>query len=256
MNKKENHILVVDDDNNLRELLIDTLDVIGYTADSAVDGIDALEKLKDTSYDLMISDIKMPEMDGLRLLQKTKRHYPNMPVIIITGFATPELMGRASPDGFLAKPFRISAIEQLIEEALAEQKIEIRQQVKNVMVVDDDDMFRQMLSETLRLNDFIPTSVEGGKEALKELENGQVDTVITDIKMPEMDGITLLKRIKSKYPDLPVILITGFFIDDNTISGSDSVQADGFLKKPFDSERIVQLLKDLSPVCPPAPIPG
>ncbi|RKX25466.1 MAG: hypothetical protein DRP47_09780 [Candidatus Zixiibacteriota bacterium] len=250
MKKSEIHILVVDDDNNLRELLIDTLEGIGYPAEAAVDGIEALEKLRKTPYDLMISDIKMPGIDGIRLLHKTRRYYPDMPVILITGYATPEIMGRASPDGFLAKPFRISAMEQLIEEALAGQKEEIKDSIRKVLVVDDDDMFRQTLSDTLRLNNFIPTAVEGGNEALRELENGSVDAVIADIKMPGMDGITLMNRIKSKYPDLPVILITGFFADDYATPDSDSAQADGFLQKPFDTKRIVRLLEELSPTCP------
>lgn len=237
-------ILVVDDDPTLRELLMDTLNAIGYMSESAIDGIDALDKLMKSKYDLMISDIKMPNLDGISLLKKVRRYYPDLPVLFITGVASPEIIGHASPDGFLAKPFRISHMEQLIKEALNGKPEMVSVPIKKVLVVDDDDLFRNMLSETLSYNGFVPTAVEGGKEALRELENGMVDAVIADIKMPGMDGVTLLKEIKEKYQDLPVILITGFFLDEHL---KETTQADGFLFKPFEPESIIELLKNISP---------
>jgi len=238
-------ILVVDDDPTLRELLIDTLNSIGYDSDSAIDGIDALEKLERFKYNLMISDIKMPNIDGIALLKKVRRYYPDMPVLFITGVASPELIGRASPDGFLAKPFRISHMEQLIKEALDGKTERVKGPIKKVMVVDDDDLFRSMLTETLSYNDFIPTAVEGGEEALRELENGMVDAVIADIKMPGMNGVALMKHIKEKYPELPVILITGFLLDEHLAEIS---KADNFLRKPFNPDKIIELLKELTPL--------
>ena len=237
-------ILVVDDDSVLRELLMDTLNSLGYRSNSAIDGIDALEKLKCSKYDLMISDIKMPNIDGISLLKKVRRYYPELPVLFITGVASPEVIGCASPDGFLAKPFRISHMEQLIEEALNGKSDQVLEPIKKVMVVDDDDLFRSMLTETLNINNYIATAVEGGEGALKELENGMVDAVIADIKMPGMDGVALMSNIKEKYPDLPVILITGFFLDEHL---ERTNQADGFLRKPFKPDRIIDLLKSLTP---------
>lgn len=246
MSKSDVNILVVDDDRNLRELLVDTLTATGYGSDSAINGLEALEKLRSKSYDLMISDIRMPGMDGIRLLQKVRSYYPDMPVLFITGFAAPEVIGRASPDGFLAKPFRISAMEQLIEETLAGRPDELPRPIRKVLIVDDDDVFRQTLTEALRYNDIIPIAVEGGEQALKQLENGLVDAVIADIKMPGMDGLALLKCIKGKYPNLPVILITGFLADDFGPLGSSAVLADGFLQKPFKAAKIAELLEELS----------
>ncbi len=237
-------ILVVDDDPALRELLMDTLNSLGYRSDSAIDGIDALEKLERSKYDLMISDIKMPNIDGLALLKKVRRYYPKLPVLFITGVTSPDIIGRATPDGFLAKPFRISHMEQLIEEALNGKADQVVGSIKKVMVVDDDDLFRNMLTETLSYNDYISTAVEGGEGALKELENGMVDAVISDIKMPGMDGVALMKNIKEKYPDLPVILITGFFLEEHI---EETSMADGFLRKPFDPDKIIDLLKNLTP---------
>lgn len=112
-------ILVVDDDATLLSLLIDTLSAIGYNATGASSGARALELLAESGFDLMITDIRMPQMDGLRLRDRVRRLYPEMPVLFVTGVALPDIIAQASPDGVLEKPFRISRIEALIESALA-----------------------------------------------------------------------------------------------------------------------------------------
>jgi DNA-binding NtrC family response regulator len=112
------NILVVDDDASLRSLLIDTLAAIGYAAKGADSGKQALEILLGSRFDMMITDIRMPEMDGLKLRDRVRRLYPNMPVLFVTGVAYPDIIAQASPDGVLAKPFRIAQIEELIESTL------------------------------------------------------------------------------------------------------------------------------------------
>ncbi|PWB76242.1 hypothetical protein C3F09_00770 [candidate division GN15 bacterium] len=119
MDQSRARILVVDDDPLLLSLLVDTLGAIGYAATGADGGRSALEMLEQSRFDLLITDIRMPDIDGLRLRDRVKRLYPEMPVLFITGVAFPDIIAQASPDGVLAKPFRISQIEALIESALA-----------------------------------------------------------------------------------------------------------------------------------------
>lgn len=116
-------ILVVDDDHNLLDLLDDTLTSIGYEATGAADGFEALKKLEQQQFDLVITDIRMPGMDGFELLRRIRESYPILPVLFITGVELPEAIKRAAPDGFLMKPFRISHIERLIEDCLAPVKL-------------------------------------------------------------------------------------------------------------------------------------
>lgn len=246
MNEARAKILIVDDDTHLLELLVDTLVEIGYDATGVPDGIQALEKLEDETFDLMISDIKMPGLDGLGLLKKVRRYYPKLPVLFITGFATAEMIGRASADGFLAKPFRISHIEELIEDTLAGKQEQFANPVRRILVVDDDDTFRETLTMTLRAHNYIPISASSAADALKELDNGIVDAVISDIRMPDTDGITLMKKIKQKNPEMPVILITGFMSTLEPDPDSASATPDGFLQKPFKVEKIIALLNELS----------
>ncbi len=247
MHESRARILVVDDDANLLDLLVDTLNGVGYQAVGVPDSVTALERLKkDEKYDLMISDIKMPGMGGIGLLKKVRRYYPRMPVLLITGYPSAEMIGRASADGFLAKPFRISRIEELIESTMAGKPERITGALRRIMVVDDDDSFREMLTDMLRANNYVPLSVSSADEALKELNNGDIDAVITDIRMPATDGITLMNKIKEKNPEMPVVLTTRFASHYEIDSDPTLASADGFLQKPFKAENIIGLLNQLS----------
>ena len=90
----------------------------------------------------------------------------------------------------------------------------------HILVVDDEPLVRRSLSEFLTLEGYTVSSAASGKEALELLKNYTADIIITDIKMPEIDGIQLLRRIKKENADIPVILITGYG------SIEDAVKAD------------------------------
>lgn len=239
-------ILVVDDDLSLLDLLVDTLTTIGYQAVGARGGAEALERLKVQSFDLLISDIKMADVDGLSLLKSVRSLYPNLPVLFISGAESPEIIGRARADGFLAKPFRISHIEELIENTLHGRRESITGPVERVLVVDDDDVFRDMLCDSLEASGFKAVSAADGKEALACLSTEEVQAVISDIKMPGMDGIALAGQIKSKYPQLPVILITAYYSSLENEKAMAPEVANGFLRKPFKVEKIIDLLNELT----------
>ena len=118
MNDKNKKIIVVDDNPILLELLVDTLEIIGYNVTGFSGGRQVLEELQVEEYDLLVSDIKMPEMDGIELLDKVRKDFPKLPVLFISGVESPEILSKAQPDGFLAKPFRINHIEEQIETCL------------------------------------------------------------------------------------------------------------------------------------------
>ncbi len=122
MNKSAARILVVDDDSRLLGLLTETLAAIGYSAEDASSAKEALAKLAESKFHLIISDIKMPEMDGLSLLSRIRENYPGLPVIFITGQPRLDLVRLANAEGILTKPFRISNLEDLIEQALGLKK--------------------------------------------------------------------------------------------------------------------------------------
>ncbi|MDF1545559.1 MAG: response regulator [bacterium] len=246
MKRADARILVVDDDKNLLDLLIDTLNAIGYDPVGVTNGLEALEKLRTEPFDLIVSDIKMPELDGLGLLEKVRESYPDLPVLFITGVDAPEVIGKSQPNGLLAKPFRVSHIEQLISDALGNRQKSRPANARKVMIVDDDDNFRNTLQDALELNEFSSFGVAAADEALAQLEMGSFDAVVSDIRMPGDDGFKLLKKIKKTYPKLPVVLMTAYLSEEDIRDTLPTSGADGFLEKPFDIVQIVAMLNNLS----------
>lgn len=236
-------VLVVDDDPNLLGLLTDTLSALGYKTTPAHGGVKALELLRNQAFDLMVTDIKMPDLDGIQLLKRVRRHFPAMPVLFISGYATPQMVVQASPDGFLAKPFRIAHIEELIERTL--KRTQQPQSLRTVLVVENDDAVRTSLTEALTFSHFVPFAAADSRQALEQLDHGRFDAVIADTGMLKADGMELPKRIKERSPATPVILIGADQLAE--VMAFENVPYDRFLQKPVQAGTVVELLNQLAP---------
>jgi DNA-binding NtrC family response regulator len=238
-------ILVVDDDQYLLDLLIETLMTIGYDAIGVSNAREALTLIDTTDFRLVITDIKMPEMDGVEFTREIKKIHPSLPVIFITGVLGSSVLHLTGAEGYLSKPFRIGQMEELIKSVIEHiPGQELASGEEHILVVDDDDTFRIMLMETLKLSGYNVIGASDGTEALEILEQGGIDTVIADIKMPKMDGISLTRQIKKTWPNLPVVMITGYLSAEDQESKPEEL-ADGFLMKPFKIESITELLESL-----------
>ena len=100
-------ILVVDDQESLRNLIVTFLSTLGHSCVTAIDGVDALDKLKGNKIDAVVTDIKMPNMDGITLTSEISIQYPGLPVMIMTAFAEGDTAGLAITIGardFIKKP--------------------------------------------------------------------------------------------------------------------------------------------------------
>ena len=115
-------------------------------------------------------------------------------------------------------------------------------QSNKILIVDDNPHMSSLLSDILEFFDYGALGAQDGEEALKVLGKDTVDMVITDLKMPRMGGLDLLRAIKDKFPGLPVVVITGFGTDSSE-SDAYAAHADGFLAKPFKVDEIKGLLK-------------
>jgi len=118
-----NRILLVDDEETLRFVLRESLISEGYSVDVANDGFQALERVKDKSYDLLITDIKMHGMDGLQLIREIKRNGSHLKIIIITAYGSLEMVKEAARLGvieFVSKPFKIQEIKDVITRNLCD----------------------------------------------------------------------------------------------------------------------------------------
>ncbi len=119
-------ILVVEDEQNIRKNLVDILEISGYSANSAENGIDALMLLKDAHYDLILSDIRMPIMDGTELLMNIKQidRLKNIPFLFLTAKTESEDFRHGmnlGADDYVTKPFKYVELLKAIEVRLGKR---------------------------------------------------------------------------------------------------------------------------------------
>ena len=110
--------MLVDDDVDILELLQRHLKSMDYHTYKAVSVKEALYILKDTEIDLLVTDINMPEIDGLQLVKYVAEHYPNMPKLVVTGFPSVEDASSVIKHGatdYLTKPFTKSELELAVK---------------------------------------------------------------------------------------------------------------------------------------------
>lgn len=113
---------------------------------------------------------------------------------------------------------------------------------ENIWVVDDDRSIRWVLDKALKQAEMDVTLFENAADVLRALESNQPDAIISDVRMPGMDGLQLLSRIHNQYPDLPVIIITAHSDLDSAVSAYQG-GAFEYLPKPFDIDEAVELTR-------------
>ncbi|KAA3614711.1 MAG: response regulator [Calditrichaeota bacterium] len=119
-----------------------------------------------------------------------------------------------------------------------------------ILVVDDDDIFRGLLKDSLTQSGNKIVTAQDGLRALRELEKQRFDMVITDIVMPEKEGIEVIREIKAKYPDVKIIAMSGgspFLHAELNLKLAKKVGADLALQKPFMQNELIASINQLFP---------
>src|ERR1041385_742613 len=120
-------VLVVDDEKVIREILSDFLTMEGYIVRTVEDGEAALRELQRRTYNMVISDLKMPNMGGLQLLEKIAEENLNVLTVIMTGFGTVETAIEAMKKGaydYILKPFKVEEVVHIVQRGLDRQRLQ------------------------------------------------------------------------------------------------------------------------------------
>jgi two-component system response regulator PilR (NtrC family) len=108
---------------------------------------------------------------------------------------------------------------------------------RNVLIVDDDPDVLSMLERLLKKLDYYPFVAQNGEEAVNVIDAQKIDVVVSDLVMPEMDGMELLKRVKSRKGDIPFVMITGHPTIETAVEAIKKGAYD-YLTKPFQVEEV------------------
>lgn len=197
-------VLVVDDDVDIAANVSDILCEMGYTADVAHNGFEALELVDRNPYDLAILDFKMPDMDGAALYREIRLRQPRLVAIMVTAYADNDGVDRARAAGtwqVLRKPVDVDELLGFMEQALNQPL---------VLVVDDDRDFCRNLWDILRENGFRVSTAHDLSEAQRELDTRNYDVLLLDLQLGQQRGDALLASIESVKPLPRTVLVTGY----------------------------------------------
>jgi len=386
-----NKILVVDDEENVCQSVKKILSRKGYTVEDALSVENAVKKIDHGSFDLVITDLMMPNTNGMELVQIIRKHYPELEVIMITGYASIESAVEATKlgaAGYLPKPFTPAELADLTEKTLKNRKAKTENKEKQAKVqspprkqpddiidvdmpfsarevaevttqeyvetlthtdipiarkkpaeraycnsgkrecrrlvlegrecsgecpiekkekaraksitrvsrptaeiIDVDMPFNMSEVERITGSDYIncmsrsdiPISALWGRDAtakhsvlvvddepivchsvrrilakqscavdeafdvdvaLQKMKLGKYDLVILDLKMPKRSGMEILQSIRSQWPDVPVIMVTGYGSIDTAIEAT-KLGAMNFIPKPFTPAELTKAMQEV-----------
>ena len=232
-------ILIVDDDRRLARTLVDILRCKGYEAQAAHSGAEALDNVREDYFDCVLTNIEMPQMDGVELHEAIKELQPGLPVVLMTAYSADRLVKEGEEVGAIAtvtKPLNINSLLCFFSSLQKERPI---------VVVDDDTEFAKMLGDVLRGRGFKVRQVTDPHDMAEALgADGQM--VLLDMKLNSINGLHVLEEVRKRYPRLPVILVTGYRGETaQAIEAAVKIDAYTCLYKPAEMDGLLQVLAEV-----------
>jgi two-component system, OmpR family, phosphate regulon sensor histidine kinase PhoR len=253
-------ILVVDDHPNTANTLARALSQIGPAVDvvSAVSGHEALDKVKNKGVDILITDMIMPEMTGLELIEKMQNHHGGRPsyTYLVTAYDVPGLKvtaRRLKVNEVIVKPVRPERIYQIATQAIEEMKhasrpvktTPIRRKNFKVLIADDEEDNITLLVRYMVNEGYEHVSAKDGVETLNMARIEMPDLILLDINMPNKDGFAALEEIRSDpaIQHIPVIILSAARTDPADIQSGLNLGADDYVTKPFDRHELMARIR-------------
>lgn len=235
-------VLIVDDDETTRTQLENELRRSYFNPTSVSDGQSALKILEAASTDLVLLDVKLPDIDGIELLGKIKQQNPACEVIIMTGYGGEEIAISALRKGaidYLEKPLNMTELSAAL--GRAQEKLLKGQGLlyKNtILVTDDDSVVVDRLKRFLEKEGYTVFGSTTADQGLEIVSRQKIDIVITDIQMQGMNGLEFLQKAKQLYPDIEGIVVTGHKTGEFAIEALRAGALD-YISKPIDLDELL-----------------
>lgn len=228
--------LIVEDAQISLKALYSMLKKNSYEVVEATSGVSALKILEEgNSIDIIISDIMMPHMDGFTLTRKIKsnRKLCRIPIVLCTSQNDKNSIIKGIELGiadYIVKPIKESILIPKLNKV-------IESKPGAIMIVDGEDLIRGLISKTLEREGYKVIEAFSGEDALGKIKDNKIALVISDIKMPKMDGFELLIEIKELDSNIPIIMMSWYneFSKEEVISSG----GDGFISKPLKNTEII-----------------
>jgi DNA-binding NtrC family response regulator len=292
-------VLLVDDEEAYVKTLAERMEMRDVESRVALSGEDALKILDEGDPpDVMVLDLRMPGLQGMEVLERVKRDFPHIEVIILTGHGGEQEEKEAQRLGafhYLQKPADTSLILRTVRSAWkkslqaavdfvkdsreefdrgmsaaalaqagatdaarevmkesgterekppVELDAEADEGVESlkVLLVDDEEDFIRTMAERMEMRDLGSDVALNGEQALQMLAEDLPDVMVLDLRMPGIDGMEVLRRVRKTYPQVQVIIMTGHGSDDEEVEAR-RLGAFDYLRKPVDIGQLMETIK-------------
>jgi response regulator RpfG family c-di-GMP phosphodiesterase len=245
---KSAHILVVDDSESVRFLIRTLLKPLEATIEVAANGLEGLNLVMGQAFDLVITDVDMPKMNGLEFSRSLK-NIPTcrgIPVIMVSTFDSDPDIHRgfeAGVEAYLPKREVKDRLLPTVQRVLSKASFN---HDRTILVVDDSSSIRRLVVEGLIDAGFKATTAENGIKALARIAENRPDLILSDINMPEMDGAEFCRRVKSdtRFSAIPFVVMSTHGERVHLKRMIDQGAA-FYITKPFNLDHLVILIEKL-----------
>jgi len=268
---KGKRVIVVDDNASAREIFEEMLSNMGFAVTTVKSGREAIKEVEsgdqqEKPYDLLFMDWKMPDIDGvetIRIIQQQLALKSQPPSIIMaTAYDVDELSHQARDlhlEQILTKPISSSDMYNCVINAFSIRKTGVVKQASElasadnenqalagsrILLVEDNLINQELMLELLSDEGVITSIANNGLEALELIKNKSFDTVLMDMQMPEMDGITATREIRKQkqFKKLPIIALTANAMKGDREKVIEAGMND-YITKPIDVNELFSILK-------------
>jgi PAS domain S-box-containing protein len=243
---KNEAVLVVEDDADVRSYSCDTLSELGYTVLSAENGAAGLRILA-TNPDIRVlfTDVGLPGgMNGRQLSEEARKRRPDLKVLFTTGYARNAIVhdGRLDPGvDLITKPFSQAALAEKLRDIL-----DAKREPGRILLVEDEALIQMLATEYLQQAGFTVDVAGSATQAINKLGllPGGVDAVVVDIGLPDRRGDALIREIRALHPSLPVVLATELGNADlqSMFKGQEKI---AFVSKPYTEQNLLNALRSV-----------
>jgi signal transduction histidine kinase/CheY-like chemotaxis protein/ligand-binding sensor domain-containing protein len=252
-------ILIVDDNSTYRQSVKKSLEQWQVTVALAESGHAALEILKaDSKFDLILTDMMMPELDGIQLAQRVREFYPHVPIILLNSVGGDSGNPQNLFSSILTKPVRQKALRQQIisqldnENKTTRHEVYIKQSLSTdfsqkyplrILIAEDNPVNQKLTARVLSKLGYACDIVMNGSEALNIIKENKFDVILMDVQMPEMDGLEATRIIRQQYGLKPIIIA----MTANAMQGDreECLRAgmDDYVSKPVKIDALINVLE-------------
>lgn len=234
-------VLVVDDSEAFCRNLSDILEMGGHTVATACSGAEALKLAAAQKLDLVLMDVRMPQMDGVAAFKRMKLIAPDVPVIMVTAHSVEDQLREALREGafgVLKKPLDFDLLFEVIHQASGRGGL--------LLVADDDRDLCANLKDILGGRGYRVAVALNGDAALVRAQQNNFDVMLLDLKLPPVNGLETYLAIRDIRPKVVVVVISGYPQETGDLAKQalDS-GAYAYLPKPLDIGSLLLLLQQV-----------